>query len=72
MSKNRFNPVPSYTPREEKKKEEVVTLHFSNCLTCGKTIKDGYYARWGEGGVCSKSCNNDMELLPKETGEPHD
>lgn len=60
MAKNRFNTVPktvpNYTPKTEKKSEEVV-LHFSPCCVCGAEITVGWYGRWGDGGVCSKHCN---------------
>ena len=32
-------------------------VKLSPCLCCSKTIKDGYYGRFGDGGVCSKNCN---------------
>jgi len=55
--KNRIkNPViPDYMPKKEREKEP--TLLLEPCVECGKPITDGYYGRWGDGGVCSKICN---------------
>jgi len=49
-----------YTPRSQQKEDEIV-LTFSPCCVCGKVIKQGYYGRYGDGGVCSKSCNTQKE-----------
>lgn len=49
------NPVIDYRSKAEREKEP--TLLFSPCLNCNKDILDGYYGRWGQGGVCSKTCN---------------
>lgn len=64
--KNRFNSrsTPDYAPHKKEEPKEVV-LHFSPCCVCGKKITDGFYGRFGDGGVCSKSCNNAKE---KENG----
>lgn len=56
MSKRVSNPViPDYSPK--KKVEPEVSLEFKPCVSCGKAIKEGYYGRYGGGGVCSKVCN---------------
>lgn len=49
--KKPFNPV---LPQKE---EKEVKLDFKPCSNCGKKITDGYYGRFGDGGVCSKTCN---------------
>lgn len=75
--KKPFNPViPDYTPRSEKKKEEVVSLSFNPCCHCGKAIVQGYYGRWGNAGTCSKTCEKEQEKKPrypesKLEGEDH-
>lgn len=62
MGSNRFNQqgvkIPDYTPREERKKASEPTVTLSNCCVCQKTITDGYYGRHGNGGTCSKKCEN--------------
>ncbi len=69
MKQKLSNPViPDYRPK--KKEETEVTLIFSPCMVCGKTITDGYYSRWGHGGVCSRVCNAIQEEKPKDFGEP--
>jgi len=71
MAKNRYNkPAPvQYQPA--KKKVEEVVLQFSPCCVCGKEILEGFYGRWGEGGVCSKHCNILKTQMPLNFGEPH-
>lgn len=72
--KKPFNPViPGYTPRGEKGKKEEVSLVFEPCCHCGKKITDGYYGRYGNGGVCSKVCNIEQEKKPRypPPGEVH-
>lgn len=76
MSKNRFNSppqrtVPDYTPRGEKSAEKEVKLSFSNCMNCNKVITDGYYGRYGNGGVCSKTCDLLQSQKPTD-GEQHE
>jgi hypothetical protein len=73
MGKDRLrNPViPSpidYTPKGNKGTKEV-TLTFSPCLNCHKTILEGYYGRWGNGGVCSKTCNEAQMKKRLDEGE---
>lgn len=74
--KKPFNPViPDYTPKSEKGKKEEVSLIFKPCCNCGKKITDGYYGRYGDGGVCSKTCNIVQEQKPKypqQKGESDD
>lgn len=38
------------------------------CVECGKPITDGYYGRYGDGGVCSKAC--DILHMRKRKGDP--
>jgi len=52
-----------YTPKSERKEQEI-TLSFKPCIICNKQIEEGYYARWGNGGVCSKTCNEAQSLKP--------
>ena len=56
MKQRKFTVVgkPTQEPKE-------VSLSFSPCLVCGKVIKDGYYGRWLDGGVCSRHCNSTKE-----------
>lgn len=73
MAKNRFNTTPpavDYSPKKKEKQE--VILDFSNCLHCDKVITEGYYGRFGNGGVCSKTCNTAQEAKPKDFGEQHE
>lgn len=46
------------------------TLRFEPCCECGKPIIDGYYGRYGDGGVCSKTC--DILHMQEHKGELHD
>jgi hypothetical protein len=65
------NPVISpvdYTPRNQPKKEEK--LDFDPCLVCGKKIEDGYYARFGNSGTCSKTCMKVQDGIEKYPGHP--
>jgi hypothetical protein len=56
--KKPFNPViPDYSPRKSTSAEKTPTLQLSPCCECGKPITDGYYGRFSDGGVCSKSCD---------------
>lgn len=65
--KKPFNPAlpVDYTP---KKKVEEPKLNFAPCCNCGKIITDGYYGRYGDGGVCSKTCNTEQSKKPKCPG----
>lgn len=72
MGSNRYNkPTPQpvdYTPKAERKKEEVVLI-FKPCCVCGGTVRGGYYGRWGDGGTCCKTCEakrEDEQLYLKE------
>jgi hypothetical protein len=66
--KKPFNPViPDYTPKGKVEDiEKRITLE--PCVECGKPIEDGYYGRWKDGGVCSKTCN--ILHMKKREGEP--
>jgi len=69
MGSNRFNKVPDYTPREERKKVEEVKLDFKPCCVCNVVITAGYYGRWADGGTCSAKCDSlrqDMQLYLRE------
>lgn len=66
MSKLRNPVIPDYTP---KKKEQVeIKLDLRPCLMCNKQITDGYYARYGESGTCSKKCMIEQDKKPKYPG----
>jgi len=52
------------------KEEQEVSVNLSPCLNCGKAITDGYYGAFGEGGVCSKTCNTAQSLKPKYPNNP--
>lgn len=76
--KKHFNPAlpVDYRPKAEREQDEV-TLVFKPCCNCGKAVKAGFYGRFGEGGVCSKKCNEAYELTrPKmidyQPGEHHE
>jgi len=73
LSNNRFNkPAPAqYAPKEEKKKTEEVKLVFKPCCNCGKTITDGYYSHWGDGGACSKTCDISQSMKRNDYGYPY-
>lgn len=65
------NPVIDYTPkRKGEGGEKEVTLQFTPCIHCGKAIMEGYYGRFGNGGVCSKTCNTAQAQKPLDFGEP--
>lgn len=66
MSKLRNPVIPDYTPK--KKEQPEVKLDLKPCLVCKKTITDGYYGAWGDGGVCSKACNNVQSQKPRYPG----
>ncbi len=59
--KKPFNPVIS--PKEDIEKR----IKLEPCVECGKPIEDGYYGRYGDGGVCSKAC--DILHMHKRKGE---
>jgi len=59
-----FNGIPlDYTPKKVVEKE--VHLDFEPCCECGKVIEEGYYARYGNGGVCSKTCMQEKDKKPR-------
>lgn len=75
MGNNRYGkttpPRVDYTSKEVKKKAvEVNPLTFSACIVCTKQIVEGFYGRWGAGGVCCKTCNVVMEARPKYPDHP--
>ncbi len=47
--------------------QERQVLKIDPCVECGKKIEDGYYGRYGDGGVCSKAC--DILHMQKKRGE---
>lgn len=64
--KRASNPViPDYRPKKEQRNPEPP---LGVCMECGKQITDGYYGRWEDGGVCSKTC--DILHMKKKEGEP--
>ena len=52
---------------KNKKTEHWVTVE--PCLICG-TVKEGYYARYGTSGVCSRACMVEQDKLPKYPDHP--
>lgn len=75
MGSNRFNkpalqPV-DYTPRKKETHEEI-KLEFEPCCICHKKIVDGYYARFGEGGVCSLTCDIIRDHQGRILGDEYD
>lgn len=36
-----------------------------NCINCGKVVLDGWYGRWGDGGVCGRKCDIEQAVKPK-------
>jgi hypothetical protein len=61
--KKPFNPVLPSPPE----KEGEVKLKIDPCCECRKPITDGYYGRYGDGGVCSKAC--DILHMKKKRGD---
>jgi hypothetical protein len=52
-------PAPAqYAPKVEPKEP---TLSLEPCINCHCAITDGYWARYGNGGVCSKTCSRLFE-----------
>lgn len=69
MNKRVPNPViPDYTQKKRGGEQEV-TLLFTSCCNCGKTIVMGYYGRHGDGGTCSKKCESEQAQKPLDFGE---
>lgn len=65
------NPViPDYRPK--KKEEEKFQLDLKPCLHCGKAIKEGYYARYCDKGVCSRVCMFEQDKKPKYPGHSYE
>lgn len=54
---------------QHKKKEEAdkAWIHPCVCCVCGKSC-EGYYGRYGDGGVCSSKCMREHVLKPKYPG----
>lgn len=46
---------PVFQPTEEL--PITCRIRLEPCIECGKPIEDGYYGRYGDGGVCSKACD---------------
>ena len=44
-------------------------IRLEPCVECGKPITDGYYGRYGDGGVCSKAC--DILHMKEKRNERH-
>lgn len=65
MSKRVPNPViPDFTPKKRVVEENTIPP-LPPCLHCGNNITDGFYGRWGNGGVCSKNCNIEQTKKPR-------
>jgi hypothetical protein len=52
-------------PPAQKKEINELAIKKGNCLHCGKEVFGGYYGIFGDGGVCSKTCNQAQEKKPK-------
>lgn len=52
-----------YTPKKRVTEETKIDL--KPCIVCQKQITDGDYGSWGDGGVCSKTCNTIQSKKPK-------
>jgi hypothetical protein len=50
---------------EWKAKETEAWVKCGPCVQCAKVIVDGYYGRFGNGGVCSKTCNKEYENVSR-------
>ncbi len=48
--------------------EEKNKVKLEPCLVCKKMPKDGYYGRHGDGGTCSKACEDKQERVYKYPG----
>lgn len=44
-----------YTPKKRVVTENTIPP-LPPCLNCNNNITDGFYARFGDGGVCSSAC----------------
>lgn len=70
MGNNRYNKPVDYTPKKDRDDMKEVTLLFTPCITCGKTILYGYYGRYADSGTCSKKCESEQAQKPLDFGEP--
>jgi hypothetical protein len=52
MAKNRYNPVPDFTPKSERQPKEDEGLPLQPCIICQKMCEP--YAYWEDGQTCSK------------------
>jgi recombinational DNA repair protein (RecF pathway) len=52
----------------EAQAEHRDSVALSPCLVCGTEIDKGYYGRHGDGGVCSKVCEDEFAKKPKFPG----
>ena len=57
--------LPNPVMYQQKEKPKEISLIFSPCLVCEKIITDGYYGRFSDGGVCSKTCNAIQDKVRK-------
>ena len=65
MSKRVPNPViPDYTPKKRVVTENTIPP-LPPCLNCNNNITDGFYARYSDGGVCSRTCMKEQDKKPK-------
>lgn len=55
---------------QQKNKKEEQWCVFKPCCVCNKPILEGFYARYGDGGVCSKTCMVAQDKLPKYPDHP--
>ena len=63
MSNNRYNRnkgFDSLKPTAKSTTDEP-TVALKPCCVCNKTITQGYYGRHGNGGTCSKKCEDSFK-----------
>ena len=53
-----------YTPKKRVVTENTIPP-LPPCLNCNNNITDGFYARYSDGGVCSRTCMKEQDKKPK-------
>ena len=70
MAKNRFTPVPDYTPKSERQPKEEPSIPSTPCIICQRMTQG--YGCWTDGNTCSKDCEVIQEAKPKFLGDEYD